>query len=42
MTNDRLAGTAKNATGKVQEAYGSVAGGYASQVKGKVRDVSAP
>ena len=37
MTDDRIAGTAKNFAGKVEDAYGSVTGDVASQVKGKLR-----
>jgi uncharacterized protein YjbJ (UPF0337 family) len=37
MTDDRIAGTAKNFGGKVQEAYGSVAGDAGSEIKGKLR-----
>ena len=37
MTDDRIAGTAKNFGGKVQEAYGDATGDLGSQVKGKLR-----
>jgi uncharacterized protein YjbJ (UPF0337 family) len=37
MTDDRIAGTAKNFGGKVQEAYGDAAGDLGSQVKGKLK-----
>jgi len=37
MTDDRIAGTAKNFGGKAQEAYGNAAGDFGSQVKGKLR-----
>lgn len=37
MTDDRIAGTAKNFGGKVQEAYGSVAGDAGAEIKGKLR-----
>jgi|SRR5436190_489148 len=37
MTDDRIAGTAKNFGGKVQEAYGDVAGDLGSQAKGKLK-----
>jgi uncharacterized protein YjbJ (UPF0337 family) len=37
MTDDRIVGSAKNLGGKVQEAYGDVAGDLSSQVKGKLR-----
>ena len=37
MTDDRIAGTAKNFGGKVQEAYGSVTGDVGHEVKGKMR-----
>jgi uncharacterized protein YjbJ (UPF0337 family) len=39
MTDDRIAGTAKNLGGKAQEAYGSVTGDYGAQAKGKLRQV---
>src|SRR5690242_16867833 len=35
MTDDRIAGTAKNFGGKVQEAYGAATGDRSQQVKGK-------
>jgi uncharacterized protein YjbJ (UPF0337 family) len=37
MTDDRIASTAKNFGGKVQEAYGSVTGDVGHEVKGKMR-----
>jgi uncharacterized protein YjbJ (UPF0337 family) len=37
MTDDRIAGTAKNLGGKLQEGYGSVTGDYAQEAKGKLR-----
>ncbi len=37
MTDDRIAGTAKNLGGKVQEAYGSATGDFANEAKGKLR-----
>jgi uncharacterized protein YjbJ (UPF0337 family) len=37
MTDDRIAGTAKNLGGKVQEAYGDAAGDLGSQIKGRLR-----
>ena len=37
MTDDRMAGTAKNLGGKVQEGYGSATGDFAHEVKGKLR-----
>src|SRR5262245_39156080 len=37
MTDDRIAGTAKNLGGKVQETYGTAAGDVGSQAKGKLR-----
>jgi uncharacterized protein YjbJ (UPF0337 family) len=37
MTDDRVAGTAKNFGGKMQEAYGNVAGDASHEIKGKVR-----
>jgi uncharacterized protein YjbJ (UPF0337 family) len=37
MTDDRIAGSAKNLGGKVQEAYGDAAGDLSSQVKGRLR-----
>jgi uncharacterized protein YjbJ (UPF0337 family) len=36
MTDDRIAGTATNFGGKVQEAYGSVSGDFAQKAKGKL------
>ena len=39
MTDDRIAGTAKNLGGKVQEAYGSTTGDFAQEAKGKMRQV---
>jgi len=46
MTDDRIAGTAKNLGGKAQEAYGSMTGdrsqeakGKANQAEGTLRDV---
>ena len=37
MTDDRIAGTAKNLGGKVQEGYGSVTGDLGHEVKGRMR-----
>jgi uncharacterized protein YjbJ (UPF0337 family) len=37
MTDDRIAGSAKNLGGKVQEGYGSVTGDLAHEVRGKMR-----
>ena len=37
MTDDRIAGTAKNIGGKAQEAFGEVTGNSATQAKGKLR-----
>lgn len=37
MTDDRIAGSAKNLGGKVQEAYGDAADDLSSQVKGRLR-----
>ena len=39
MTDDRIAGTAKNLGGKLQEGYGSATGDLAHEVKGKMRQV---
>ena len=39
MTDDRIAGTAKNLGGKVQEGYGSATGDFGHEVKGKMRQV---
>jgi uncharacterized protein YjbJ (UPF0337 family) len=39
MTDDRIAGTAKNLGGQVQEGYGSVTGDLAHEAKGKMRQV---
>ena len=37
MTDDRIAGTAKNVGGKIEEVYGSVTGDVGSQLRGKMR-----
>ena len=37
MTEDRIAGTAKNFGGKVQEAYGTVTGDTGAEFTGKLR-----
>jgi len=37
MSDDRIAGTAKNIGGKAQEAYGSVTGDTSSEIRGKLR-----
>ena len=37
MTDDRIAGTAKNIGGKIEETYGSVTGDAGSQFRGKMR-----
>ena len=37
MTDDRMAGTAKNLGGKVQEGYGSMTGDLGHEVKGRMR-----
>jgi uncharacterized protein YjbJ (UPF0337 family) len=39
MTDDRIAGTAKNLGGKVQETYGSATGDFGQEAKGKLRQV---
>jgi uncharacterized protein YjbJ (UPF0337 family) len=39
MTDDRMAGTAKNLGGRVQEAYGGATGDLGHEVKGKMRQV---
>ena len=39
MTDDRMAGTAKNLGGKLQEGYGSATGDFAQEAKGKMRQV---
>jgi uncharacterized protein YjbJ (UPF0337 family) len=39
MTDDRIAGTAKNLGGKLQEGYGSATGDLAHEAKGKMRQV---
>lgn len=39
MTDDRIAGTAKNLGGQVQEGFGRATGDLAHQVKGKMRQV---
>ena len=39
MTDDRIAGTAKNLGGKLQEGYGSATGDFANEAKGKMRQV---
>jgi uncharacterized protein YjbJ (UPF0337 family) len=39
MTDDRIAGTAKNLGGKLQEGYGSATGDFAHEAKGKLRQV---
>jgi uncharacterized protein YjbJ (UPF0337 family) len=36
MTDDRIAGTAKNLGGKAQEAYGSMTGNRSQEAKGKL------
>jgi uncharacterized protein YjbJ (UPF0337 family) len=40
MTDDRIAGTARNLGGKVQEGYGKVAGDAVSEFKGKVNQAA--
>ena len=37
MTDDRIAGAAKNVGGRVEEAYGSVTGNAGSELRGKMR-----
>ena len=37
MTDDRVAGTAKNLGGRLQEGYGSATGDLAHEAKGKLR-----
>jgi uncharacterized protein YjbJ (UPF0337 family) len=37
MTDDRMAGTAKNLGGQVQEGYGRATGNAAHEIKGKMR-----
>src|SRR5262245_55600625 len=37
MTDDRIAGKAKNLGGRAQEAYGDVTGDVGSQVRGRLR-----
>ena len=37
MTDDRMAGTAKNLGGKLQEGFGSATGDLAHEAKGKLR-----
>jgi len=37
MTDDRMAGTAKNLGGKLQEGFGSATGDFAHEAKGKLR-----
>lgn len=37
MTDDRMAGTAKNLGGKLQEGYGSATGDFAQEAKGKLK-----
>ena len=39
MTDDRMAGTAKNLGGKLQEGYGSATGDVAQEAKGRMRQV---
>jgi uncharacterized protein YjbJ (UPF0337 family) len=39
MTDDRIAGTARNLGGKLQEGYGSATGDVAHEVQGKMRQV---
>jgi uncharacterized protein YjbJ (UPF0337 family) len=39
MTDDRMAGTAKDLGGKLQEEYGSATGDLAQEAKGKMRQV---
>jgi len=39
MTDDRIAGSAKNLGGKVQETYGSATGDLAHEAKGKMRQI---
>jgi uncharacterized protein YjbJ (UPF0337 family) len=40
MTDDRMAGTARNLGGKVQEGYGKVTGDAVSELKGKVNQAA--
>jgi uncharacterized protein YjbJ (UPF0337 family) len=39
MTDDRIAGAAKNFGGKVEEGFGRVTGDYGMQAKGRARQV---
>src|SRR5689334_21666865 len=39
MTDDRIAGTAKNLGGQVQEGFGRATGDLGHEVKGKIRQV---
>jgi uncharacterized protein YjbJ (UPF0337 family) len=39
MTDDRIAGSAKNLGGKLQEGYGGATGDLAHEAKGKMRQV---
>jgi uncharacterized protein YjbJ (UPF0337 family) len=39
MTDDRIAGTAKNFGGKVEEGFGRVTGDLGTQARGKARQV---
>jgi uncharacterized protein YjbJ (UPF0337 family) len=39
MNEDRLAGTAKNVGGKVQEGFGKVTGDTSTEAKGKMKQV---
>lgn len=39
MTDDRIAGSAKNLGGKLQEGYGNATGDLAHEVQGKMRQV---
>jgi uncharacterized protein YjbJ (UPF0337 family) len=39
MTDDRIAGTAKNFGGKVEEGYGRLSGDVAAETRGRLRQV---
>ena len=40
MTNDRIAGAAREGLGRVQDGYGGLAGDEATQARGKVNEVA--
>ena len=40
MTDDRMAGTARNLGGKVQEGFGKVTGDAVTEIKGKVNQAA--